>query len=465
MSFVTKLKNFLKIFQRQKLSSQISISYALILLVTIFFINVGTTAGVYYLFYHQAERSLDISIERVEEKIKNVTEIDKNFLYSGVLMSTVILRVTDDSGAVVLDNSPGFPALEKILILQKNNSPFWSSEKYKLIETPNSFFYYKNLPVEVGGKIFYFHFFRTITFEKNLIRNMLWIILIAELIGISFAIKFGNIFSKKILKPLQQVTATAREISAENLDARIEIKNSAEEVREVAENFNKMLDRLEKNFKQQQRFISDASHEFRTPITIIQGYTEMLESYGAEDSEIFAESVTEIKKSAQDMQTLIEKLLFLARADQNNLPTKKLPVEINNLLQEVIKNFSDKQIEIICEENFEVIGDEDFLKKMFSEFIENAFKYGGKKIIVQFDKKISAVKIIDDGIGIAPENLDKIFDRFYRADSSRTKTDSEKISAGLGLSIAKWIADRHGIKIEIVSALGKGTTVICKFPQ
>lgn len=452
----SKIFNFLR---HQKLSSQISLTYAVVLLATIILMNIATTAGVYYLFHHQASRAIEISVEQTTDKISYFDSVDEKFLAFGTLMSGVILRVTDEQNKTVLDSSPSFPTLEKILQFERKVSPFWASEDYKFIETPNSFFYYKNLPMTIGGKNFNFHFLKTITFEKNLIRYTLWVLLIVDLIGLCFAIKFGYFLSKRILKPLSLVTSTAKEISAGNLDKRLEVKNFGDEVGELSDSFNKMLERLEESFKQQQRFIADASHEFRTPITVIRGYVDMLESYGVEDKELFDEATTEIKKSATNMQTLIESLLFLARADQNNLPLKKSPVEVNKLLQNVVESFHSQRIEFIAGENFEILGDENFLRKMFSEFVENALNFSEDKIIVEF--KNSVVKIIDKGIGIAEENRDKIFDRFFLADKSRTKKDIKNFSAGLGLSIAKWIADSHGIKIEVESELNKGTTIKC----
>ena len=204
-------------------------------------------------------------------------------------------------------------------------------------------------------------------------------------------------------------------------------------------------------------WIVNMSHELRTPLTIIRGYADLLENFGAEDAALIEESAKAIKKSSQNMQNLIEKLLFLARADKNNLPIKKVPVEINELLKIIVESYNNPRLELTQSEKFEMIGDTNFLEKMFREFIDNALKYSKGKVFVEVEK--SAVKIIDSGIGISARDLEKIFDRFYRADKSRTKGDGEKISFGLGLSIAKWIADKHGMKISIESKIGEGTKI------
>ena len=202
--------------------------------------------------------------------------------------------------------------------------------------------------------------------------------------------------------------------------------------------------------------VANMSHELRTPLTIIRGYADVLENFG-EDLELVEEATEAIKKSAQNMQDLVESVLFLARADQNNLPLKKIPVEVNELLKSVVEKYNNPRLEFLQGETLKIEGDKFFLEKMFQEIINNALTFSEEKVFVKVEN--SAVKIIDAGIGIAPENIEKIFERFFKVDKSRTSNINEKNSAGLGLSIAKWIAENHGIKIKIESELGKGTTV------
>ena len=202
--------------------------------------------------------------------------------------------------------------------------------------------------------------------------------------------------------------------------------------------------------------VANMSHELRTPLTIIRGYADVLENFG-EDLELVAEATEAIKKSAQNMQDLVESVLFLARADQNNLPLKKIPVEVNELLKSVVERYNNPRLEFLPGETLNIEGDKFFLERMFREIIDNALTFSDAKVFVKVEN--SCVKFIDSGIGIAAEDVEKIFDRFFKIDKSRTSNMDEKNSAGLGLSIAKWIADNHGIKIEVKSELGKGTTV------
>ena len=207
--------------------------------------------------------------------------------------------------------------------------------------------------------------------------------------------------------------------------------------------------------------VANMSHELRTPLTVIRGYADILENFG-EDLELVAEATDAIKKSAQNMQDLVESVLFLARADQNNLPLNKTPIEVNELLKSVVEKYNNPRLEFLQGETLEIEGDKFFLEKMFREIIDNALNFSAEKIFIKVES--NCVKITDSGIGIAPENVEKIFDRFFKIDKSRTSQIDEKNSAGLGLSIAKWIAENHGIKIEVESQLGHGTKFILNIP-
>ena len=449
----------IKNLRDKKISTQINITYGVILLSTLILTNIGTTAGVYYLFHHQAERAIDISVEKTIKRVEEIQAIDEKFFEIDI-MPSVIFRVTDERGTEYFDSNPYFAPTARMLKRVRENPPFWASDKYILLETAHSFFYYKDLPLKIGGRTFHFHFLRTITFEKQYIRYLLWTLFLADLIGLGLAVMAGNILSKKVLKSLKNVTKTAHEISAGNMNKRLTVENSGAEVNELSISFNTMLDRLEKSFTQQQRFISDASHELRTPITVIRGYVDILEKYGAKDKELLEEATAEIKKSAQNMQYLVENLLFLARADAGAQPLKNSPVELNEILKITVENFKNPRLKFSNDKHFKTAGDAEFLKKMFAAFIDNALIYSQEKVSVTLKNlgDTAVVEISDKGIGIAPENLDKIFDRFFRGDKSRAKSDEDKISAGLGLSIAKWVADIHGVKIEVASELGAGTT-------
>ena len=222
------------------------------------------------------------------------------------------------------------------------------------------------------------------------------------------------------------------------------------------------------SFLRQQRFVNDVSHELRTPLTIIRGYIDLLESYGTSDPELFKEAVSSIKNSAQNMQNLVESLLFLARAEQGRQPLTKVPVDLDELLKKFVEAYHSPRIKLSKLPPCKILADADFIKKMFSAFVDNALRYSTPDTPVKIELNVSGdaaiLKFIDKGIGIAKDDAEKIFDRFYRTDKARTKLSDKENSVGLGLSVAKWIADRHNIKISVKSKLGEGSTFTLTIP-
>lgn len=225
---------------------------------------------------------------------------------------------------------------------------------------------------------------------------------------------------------------------------------------------------IEAEVFRQQRFVNDVSHELRTPLTIICGYVDLLENYGATDPELFKEAVTSIKNSAQSMRSLVESLLFLARADQGRQPLNKIPVELDDLLIKFVEDYQSPRVQLSKLVPCKILADAEFLKKMFAAFLDNALRYSLPDTVVKVEltasRNVATLKFIDKGVGIAKEDREKIFDRFYRIDKARTKLNDNENSVGLGLSVAKWIADRHNIKIKINSKPGEGSTFTLTIP-
>lgn len=220
-------------------------------------------------------------------------------------------------------------------------------------------------------------------------------------------------------------------------------------------------EKVRENNQWEERFVNDVSHELRTPLTIIRGYIEILERYGAQDAELFQEAVTSIKNSAANMQNLVESLLFLARAEAGNQALNKVRVDLDDLLRRLVAEYGNERVQIAKLEACKIMADTEFYKKMLWAFLDNAVSYSAPDTAVKVELRATmgeaTLKVIDKGIGIAKEDLPKIFERFYRTDKSRTNLGRGASSVGLGLSVAKWIADQHEIKIEVKSKIGTGS--------
>lgn len=289
-------------------------------------------------------------------------------------------------------------------------------------------------------------------------------LLIVSLIFLILLPAIGFKLSKNMLLPIKKMTQDAKEISLLNLDKRLDVSKSQDELKDLSLTFNEMLDRLQNSYEKQYQFISDASHELRTPISVIQGYVNMLSRWGKEDKKILDESIDAIKNESQSMKDLIEKLLFIARTENKHEPLEKTIFNIEELLEEIIKDYKvfDKthDFKVDSERNLSMYADRKLIKQAIRIFMDNAVKYTAEDGSVLLKSYISNNKLYfiikDNGIGISENDLPKIFDRFYRADTSRDKKSG---GSGLGLAIAKIILDLHDGKIKVFSKINEGTEI------
>ncbi len=257
---------------------------------------------------------------------------------------------------------------------------------------------------------------------------------------------------KRSFKPLYKTIETADSISeAKDLKGRIDTKDSNKEFNDLRNSYNKMLGRLEASFDREKRFVSDASHELRTPISIIQGACEYSIRY--EDTyEEKVETIAIISRQSNKISRLISQLLNITRLDRDDVKLDFKNSDLSELVNSICKDY-----EVTCkvEDGLTAHIDETLISVLISNLIENAVKYGnGQEVIVEAygrDDEI-IIKVEDNGIGIGEEDLHKIWDRFYQVDLSRNNN-----SAGLGLSMVKRIAEIHQGYLTVESELNKGS--------
>jgi signal transduction histidine kinase len=262
---------------------------------------------------------------------------------------------------------------------------------------------------------------------------------------------------------------TLNAINENRLDTRIDVNSERAELRGLATAINSMLDRVDFAYRSQLRFVSDASHELRTPISVIQGYANLLDRWGKEDPKALEESIAAIKHEAEQMKELVEQLLFLARSDNNSIAMKPEWLDISELMAEVSKESGmiDRAHRISFPDRppLYIMGDPQLLKQALRILVDNAIKYTPEDGRVTLDVKgldgTAVLSVTDSGIGIGSGDLPRLFERFYRTDASRARQTG---GSGLGLSIAKWIVDSHGGVIEILSREGLGTRMTIKIP-
>ena len=272
----------------------------------------------------------------------------------------------------------------------------------------------------------------------------------------------ADILSRKALSPITDIAEAARRLSAGNLSSRIPAGEAKGELRDLTDVLNGMLDRIETSYNNQLRFVSDASHELRTPIAVIQGYADMLSRWGKSDETVREEAISSIRSESRAMKVLVEQLLFIARHDGNPERYKMEYFDLQDIAREAVRETrliaGAHTVEEGGIESAIVLGDRDALKQALRVFLDNALKYTAPdgRIVVSLkrDGSYARLTVEDDGVGIAQEDLTRIFDRFYRTPDAR---GSSVDGHGLGLSIARIIVKAHGGRIEAQSKPGKGS--------
>ena len=471
MSVIEKIKRKYNGFG---ISTKITLGYARCFLVFLIIINVVTWVGAMQVLFGPAEKTIKFSMENVKAIIEAIETNYDHYNpkpFQDALVSGVVLRAIDSEGNKLIDTDPrNYPSVEWIYEGILTSPPPFASKDLAVSQVGNALVYCDEMTYHIDGREVTFYFFRTITSEWTLFDNMEKLLVGLDAFGMILALIFGHFLSLHVLKPIRTMNELAREIAFEKMEGRIPIGEANDELNELAKTLNEMLDRLQGGINKQQKFVSDASHELRTPATVIAGYIEMLERYGMDDKELVNESIDAIRSEAHNMQSLLENLLFIARTDQNRQKLDKKIMDLDDIVGDVMSKMKTviktHKVELTQNDTVKIFGDETTIRQMLRVFLDNAVKYtpeGGRISVAPkiVGEKIS-LTISDSGIGIAPENLNKIFDRFFRIDSENLVSAAN--GSGLGLSIAKWIADSHGIKISVDSTLGKGTTFTLTIP-
>ena len=257
------------------------------------------------------------------------------------------------------------------------------------------------------------------------------------------------------------------------------VRSASASVKRNTATFNDMLAKIDAAYTAQKRFVSDASHELRTPIAVIQGYANLLLRWGASDPATLDESINAIKSEADGMKLMVNQLLFLARGDNESMQVDRQAISLTEIVNEVVrearviaedletgKDIPAHVIEDKVSPGVMICGDAGLIKQLTRILMDNSIKYSAPDGIIRialtadgFGRALMSVS--DEGCGIPPEILPHIFDRFVRADESRSRSAG---GAGLGLSIAKWIVEQHGGRIDVISSPGIGSRFTVDLP-
>ncbi len=302
------------------------------------------------------------------------------------------------------------------------------------------------------------------------LQRFLVLLVVAIPIALAVSLAGGWFLAGRALRPVDKITLAAQRIAAGDLSQRLSMPAAHDEIGRLAATFNNMIGRLDTSFRQIRQFTSDASHELRTPLTVMKGETDLVlrRPRLLDDYKLVLESNLE---EIDRMTRIVDELLFLSRADMGEVRVESLPVAMESLVQDIHRQAKllaqDRNIEVLLGTVMPVVvqGDDLRLRELLLNLVENAMKYshpGGKvEISLLNDGREARLSVTDQGIGIAPADHKKIFQRFFRTDVARGHT---KKGTGLGLAICAWIAELHKGRVGVKSDLGQGSTFTVVLP-
>jgi signal transduction histidine kinase len=457
------INNIVQIAKSAKISIKLTIVYAFMFSMVLLILNALILYGLKFYLYSQANKQIEDVQTIFANKITSQNEqldLSEKEIFSNVPnKENIFIRIMGQDGKIInlsdnFDYNLKFPSDSDLEGFEEHLIDNERHLDYKNIKFQDT--KYGNIYIQIV---------KDMRHEYRFMDMLVVVMAIADLIGIIASIIVGYIVSKRMLRPIDDITKTAENIGINNLKERIEVKSSDDELNRLGSTFNKMIDRLQESFNRQAQFVSDASHELRTPVAVIQGYANLLDRWGKDDRNALEKSIHGIKLETANMTNLIEKLLFLAKGDSGNQIIEKKEFCLNELINEVVdESRIIEQNHIISSKKnaqVKVFADYKMIKQMLRIFIENSMKFTSNGGTIDISSEIhgNSVKITvsDTGIGIPENELKNIFNRFYIVDKSRSK---EKGGSGLGLSIAKWIVHMHKGTIDVESEEDKGTRII-----
>ncbi|HXA19600.1 MAG TPA: ATP-binding protein [Thermoanaerobaculia bacterium] len=280
----------------------------------------------------------------------------------------------------------------------------------------------------------------------------------------------GYLLARKSLAPVTMMSLKARQIGAETLDERIEIGNERDELGFLAATLNGLLERLQLAFESQRRFMADASHELRTPIAIIQGEADVALARDR-DAVDYRESIEVMQRAARKLTRIVQNLFLLARGDAGRYPMSITRFYVGDVVADCVRGMQSVAqargvaLTSSAPEDTVIVADEELINRLVLNLVENAVKFtpeGGRvHVDVQIEYGACAIRVTDTGIGIPPADQEKIFERFFRGDRARPQNAG---GAGLGLPIARWIAEVHGGALQLEHSDASGSVFVARLP-
>ncbi len=430
----------------ESLVGSLTLSYILIFLVFALLQSMFVVAAAYYTVDRRATDEL-LTIAGTME--------------AGGLQQEIAARVAEDSAVNItlyredgsLVYSCGLSDLEETLPYNQ----IWEQPFSHRHQTETLRIYSKKVTNEDG--IFYLNLAKSMKAESAMLSLVINLLLISIALVLCISYFVGYRTARKQLRPIGVLGRAMEEMSAARLSDRLDTEHIRSELVEVVDSYNHMLDKIEDAYERQKQFVSDASHELRTPLAIISGYADILSRWGAEDPAVRQEAIDAIVAQSANMQELLERLLYIARSENGKIKAQPEETDLKPVAADLLQDFRMMH----PQREFALLGggtawcDPKMVRQILTILLDNAVKFtaeGGKITVgIAEEQDQVAVRVTDDGVGMTEEVAARIFERFYKGDSSH----NEK-GYGLGLSIAKLMTETQGGTLSVESAPGKGST-------
>lgn len=449
-----------------KISTKIQLFTTVMTLVLL----IGANAGIYAMFRQQTN---DAEVERLQQTAENIVravnvagggngENSTARLLRAYMTEEGMIRVVNDQQTALLT------VTEQPELIQGIAPMFRDRQDHRFFTQADGRYLTVFYPmVWEDGRVVTLEITENLDLVEENLQILRWVLILAAVIILIPTIIAGRILSGIILRPILSLIGTMENNRRQGAFQRLQLnKRSNDELQQMAVTYNRMMDWMEESFRKQQQFVSDASHELKTPLTVIESYANLLKRWGREKPEVRDEAIEAIHTEAKRMKTLTHQMLDLAQDDTHEV-LRLETVDLGELCRETVRPLSrtsGRMISVNVEGEVLAWGDAEKLKQLMFILVDNALKYSEDAVDIQVEttEQGPRIQVVDRGIGIPEQDRGRIFERFYRVDKARSRQTG---GSGLGLSIAKRIVSAHRGQLSVSSTEGKGTVMMIQLPS
>ncbi|UXR29437.1 HAMP domain-containing histidine kinase [Staphylococcus simulans] len=442
-----------------KLGTQLQIYITLMIAIVVIITNLT----IYFIY---RTTSLNAETAQLEDKaISTMEELrkakenhnDKEKVLQNLILTDGYIAIVgkDDDSKFQVTSNPKYKDLSE---------PYKNKQYKKAIYKKGHHFVLVSIPlVWKDGEVSNLQIFENIDFKYSKYDILKVVLTLSTLFILLIVFLLNRLLTQIILQPINQLIEKMKKTIETNHYVIMDInQKDTKELQALTQTYNDMMENLKEDDEKQQAFISNASHELKTPITVINSYSQMLKRFGKTREDILNESIDAISDEAQRLKYLTEQMLDLAKVERSNQQAERQSVDLNEILEHKASRFAhayDREIIFQCDNTARAFVNEDQFKQLMTIFLDNAIKYSQDDVMIHATEHPTHinVNISDRGIGIPPEDLEQIFNKFYRVDKARARQSG---GSGLGLYIAFELAKRNDIEIQVQSVLDVGTTFI-----